>query len=100
MNSTNDNPTITLFLRYFTLVETLVLIGAGFGLFLFPEISRAIWPWELAPFNNTLSGRSLSGGVGAGSLDVPFRALVANPPGAAGNLHLHIHCACRLPAAP
>ena len=56
MNSTNDNPTITPFLRYFTLVETLVLIGAGFGLFLFPEITRAIWPWELAPFNTRYLG--------------------------------------------
>lgn len=47
----DENPPITAFLRAFTLIETLVLIGAGFGLFLFPEITRAQWPWEIAPFN-------------------------------------------------
>lgn len=47
---------ITPFLRAFTLVETLVLVAAGFGLFLFPEITRAIWPWQLAPFNTRFLG--------------------------------------------
>lgn len=56
MNSTADNPSITSFLRTFTLVETLVLVGAGFGLFLFPEISRPQWPWEIAPFNTRFLG--------------------------------------------
>ena len=56
MNSIDDNPSITPFLRAFTLVETLVLVGAGFGLFLFPEIFRAIWPWQIAPFNTRFLG--------------------------------------------
>ena len=56
MNSTNENPSITLFLRAFTLIETLVLIGAGFGLFLFPGIVRPLWPWEIAPFNTRFLG--------------------------------------------
>jgi len=56
MNSTNDNPPITLFLRYFTLIETLVLFGAGFGLFFFPNILRPLWPWEIAPFNTRFLG--------------------------------------------
>ena len=56
MNLEAHNPKITPFLRAFTLVETLVLIGAGFGLFLFPEITRAQWPWELAPFNTRFLG--------------------------------------------
>lgn len=55
MNSPNEkqeeNPSITSFLRAFTLIETLVLIGAGFGLFLLPDITRAQWPWQIAPFN-------------------------------------------------
>ena len=56
MNSTDDNPTITPFLRTFTLVEALVLVAAGFGLFFFPEITRSIWPWPLAPFNTRFLG--------------------------------------------
>jgi len=56
VNSTPDNPKITTFLRGFTLVEALVLVGAGFGLFLFPEIVRPLWPWELAPFNTRFLG--------------------------------------------
>lgn len=46
-----ENPSITPFLRAFTLIETLVLIGAGFGLFFLPSITRAQWPWQIAPFN-------------------------------------------------
>jgi len=56
VNSTPDNPKITPFLRGFTLVEALVLVGAGFGLFFFPEIVRPLWPWELAPFNTRFLG--------------------------------------------
>lgn len=51
MNVTEENPRISSFLRYFTLIEALVLVGAGFGLFLFPETTRPIWPWIIAPFN-------------------------------------------------
>ena len=56
MNSANDNPSITPFLRYFTLIETMVLIGVGFGLFLFPELTRPEWPWQIAPFNARFLG--------------------------------------------
>ena len=56
MNSTSDNPKITLFLRNFTLIETLVLIGGGFGLFLLPGITRPHWPWPVAPFNARFLG--------------------------------------------
>lgn len=56
MNSTDDNPSITPFLRNFTLIETLVLVVAGFGLFLLPEIFRPQWPWEIAPFNTRFLG--------------------------------------------
>lgn len=56
MTVTDENPPITPFLRTFTLIETVVLIVAGFGLFLFPEIARSIWPWQLAPFNTLFLG--------------------------------------------
>ncbi len=56
MNLMDKNPLITPFLRAFTLVETLVLMGAGFGLFFFPEITRAQWPWLIAPFNTRFLG--------------------------------------------
>jgi len=56
VNSIDENPLITPFLRAFTLVETLVLVGGGFGLFLFPETIGAQWPWQLAPFNTRFLG--------------------------------------------
>jgi len=56
MSSAHENPPITSFLRTFTLIETLVLIGAGFGLFLFPNIVRPLWPWDIAPFNTRFLG--------------------------------------------
>jgi hypothetical protein len=56
MNPTDENPLITPFLRTFTLVEMLVLIVVGFGLFLFPGIIRPQWPWQIAPFNTRFLG--------------------------------------------
>ncbi len=56
MDSINENPKITPFLRAFTLIEALVLVAAGFGLFLFPSIVRPQWPWQLAPFNTLFMG--------------------------------------------
>ena len=56
MTSNEDNPPITPFLRSFTLVETLVLVFAGFGLFLFPKATLSIWPWQMAPFNTRFLG--------------------------------------------
>ena len=56
MSSKNENPLITPFLRGFTLIEALVLVGAGFGLFLFPDIVRPLWPWQITPFNTGFLG--------------------------------------------
>ncbi len=51
MDVTDENPSITPFLRYFTLVETIVLIIGSSGLILIPGFTRAQWPWTIAPFN-------------------------------------------------
>lgn len=51
MNSTSENPSITPFLRYFTLIETIVLIIGSSGLILIPGFTRSQWPWTIAPFN-------------------------------------------------
>ncbi|MHA1976580.1 MAG: hypothetical protein ACW98F_15765 [Candidatus Hodarchaeales archaeon] len=56
MNLADENPLITPFLRYFTLIETMVLIGVGFGLFLFPDLTLPEWPWQIAPFNTRFLG--------------------------------------------
>lgn len=50
------NPRLSPLLRTFTLVEVLVLIGAGFGLFFLPDAARQIWPWTPAPFNTRFLG--------------------------------------------
>jgi hypothetical protein len=53
---TDENPKVTPFLRLFTTLEGLVLIVAGIGLFLFPDLIRPIWPWTLPPFNAAFIG--------------------------------------------
>ncbi|MBT3203990.1 MAG: hypothetical protein HOM14_05315 [Gammaproteobacteria bacterium] len=52
----NEYTAITPFLRYFTLLETLVLVAIGFGLFLNPEVTRPMWAWSIAPFNTRFLG--------------------------------------------
>jgi hypothetical protein len=56
MSSTNENPPITPLLRGLTVVEVLVLVGAGVGLFFFTDLTRAHWPWEIRPFNARFVG--------------------------------------------
>jgi hypothetical protein len=56
MSIKNDNPPITPLLRWLTVVEVLVLIGAGMGLFFFTDLTRAHWPWEIRPFNARFVG--------------------------------------------
>ena len=56
MNVVEENPPITRFLRMFTLVEMLVLIVIGFGLFFFPDPTRALWAWKIAPFSANFLG--------------------------------------------
>ena len=52
----DDNPTISSLLRTLTLLEALVLAGAGGGLFFLPESIAALWPWPLSPFNARFLG--------------------------------------------
>ncbi len=56
MHSSTDNFVITPFLRLFTIIESLVLIGAGGGLFFLPTLTSEQWPWALAPFNTRFLG--------------------------------------------
>lgn len=56
MQKLNDNSKITKLLIAVTALESLVLIGTGVGLLLFPSIIRPLWPWELSPFNALLLG--------------------------------------------
>jgi hypothetical protein len=52
----NPNPRITPLLRWLTVVEVLVLVGAGVGLFFFTDLARPQWPWEITPFNARFVG--------------------------------------------
>ena len=56
MHSNEQNPPITNFLRRFTFVETMVLVVAGFGLFVMPQTFRPLWAWEIAPFSAAFLG--------------------------------------------
>jgi hypothetical protein len=56
MSTKNENPPITPLLRYLTIIEVLVLIGAGVGLFFFTDLTRPQWPWEIRPFNARFVG--------------------------------------------
>jgi hypothetical protein len=54
--SHSNNPRVSRSLLAVTAVEALVLLVAGGGLFLFPSVLRAIWPWSLPPFNAAYLG--------------------------------------------
>ncbi len=57
MNAPGDNnPSITPLLRVLTLVEVLVLAGAGGNLFFLPDLAAQLWPWQLTPFNTRFLG--------------------------------------------
>jgi hypothetical protein len=52
----DENPPISWTLRAMTLVEALVLAGAGGGLYVLPDSIAALWPWPLLPFNARFLG--------------------------------------------
>lgn len=56
MTDRPPNPPITLVLKGLTLVEVLVLLGAGGGLFFLTDFTRALWPWDIPPFNARFLG--------------------------------------------
>jgi hypothetical protein len=51
-----NNPQISTLLRFLTFVEVLVVFASGAGLFFIPELTAALWPWELLPFNARFLG--------------------------------------------
>lgn len=53
---TDTNPPLTRLLSIITYIETLVLLGAGSGLFFLPDLTREQWPWQLTPFNTRFLG--------------------------------------------
>jgi hypothetical protein len=57
MQSTEPNNfKVSRLLSFMTLVEFLVLLMAGGGLFFSPGFTTSIWPWELTPFNTRFLG--------------------------------------------
>ncbi len=70
MNSHDPhNPRITRLLRWVTALEVGVLVGAGGGLFLLPDVLGPVWPWALTPFNaRFLGGVYLASLVSAAAL--------------------------------
>jgi hypothetical protein len=53
---TAQNPKITRLLWTLTAVEALVVAMAGGALYFLPDLARALWPWELTPFNTAALG--------------------------------------------
>lgn len=56
MRTQTTNPPITPVLRLVTLLEVLVLAGAGSLLFFWPGLARTLWPWQLTPFDTAFLG--------------------------------------------
>src|SRR5688572_8589876 len=56
LHSPAANPPISSFLRWFTLIEALVLLAAGGSLFFAPDFANTIWAWSLTPFNTRFLG--------------------------------------------
>ncbi len=59
-------------LRYLSLVEIVVLIISGGGLFFFPGLIDDLWPWPLTPFN----ARSLGAVYLAAAVSVTLMVLI------------------------
>lgn len=51
-----SNPRVSWLLRAVTLFELVVLVGAGAGLFFWPQLVRPIWPWDIAPYHAAFVG--------------------------------------------
>lgn len=51
-----NNPSVTPLLRILTLIEVIVLAGAGGILFFLPDLAGQLWPWQLTPFNTRFLG--------------------------------------------
>jgi hypothetical protein len=51
MSRLNGNSRIPPFLYWVTLLEVVVLLGAGSVLFFLPQVGRLRWVWTLTPFN-------------------------------------------------
>ena len=56
MQKRPNNPSFTLFFRFVTIAELLVVALAGVGLFFLTTIARSFWPWHIAPFNALFLG--------------------------------------------
>lgn len=56
MSTSQSNPPVSSFLRFFTIFEVIVLIVTGGGAFFLPDVIRPIWPWEIRPFNLAFIG--------------------------------------------
>ena len=56
MEARTDNPTLSPLLRGMTILEALVVIGAGVMLFFLPTLAKMLWPWEITPFNTRFIG--------------------------------------------
>jgi len=56
MHAPSDNPPLTPLLRILTLIEVIVLAGAGGALFFLPDLAGTQWPWPLLPFNTRFLG--------------------------------------------
>ncbi len=56
MSQPSNNPPITGLFRVITSIELGVLGLTGVGLFFFPNTTRALWPWPVAPFNSHFLG--------------------------------------------
>jgi len=65
MRSKPSNPVLAPVWRGLLLLTVPILLGAGGGLFFFPDWARPLWPWEIGPFNAAFLGAFyLSAGAG------------------------------------
>lgn len=56
MQKLNNMPRITTLLFVLTAFESVVLLVAGVGLLVAPDVLGPMWPWALTPFNTLLLG--------------------------------------------
>lgn len=56
MKTQLSEPPISLLLRIFFIVEVIVLVVVGFGLFFLPAPAAPVWPWKVPLFNELFLG--------------------------------------------
>lgn len=70
MQHDQQNPALSGFLAIESIIQFGLLLAAFTGMFVLPTIGRAVWPWDIAPFNAAFIGAVYGGSAMAALMPV------------------------------